>query len=107
MRRETPACLRCGSEWVTPGGIGRDTPTFHPVGIKLLTLANRSVALKPDRGSGRGAGFACLWCGLVWGEVNPRHLRQVIRRAGTDETREWMAANQPAEDPYDPDLPPY
>jgi hypothetical protein len=64
---------------------------FRPAGLRFWT---RHVPFLPLQaaGLGREQAFGCVACGLVWTEVAPAALQQLLTEAGTDATRQRFGA---------------
>jgi hypothetical protein len=72
-------CPKCGSRNVKggefwPGGDGLSV-VFRPEGTRFFTLSLAGgVVLSSD------SSFACMDCGLVWGQLHPGELKEFISR---------------------------
>ena len=83
------ACPRCQSPHTVAGQLlgerGRALG-FKPVSVRFWTFKPTMVALSAPPLLGPNA-TSCTACGLVWSEVDPTQLRDVLRAAGTEATR--------------------
>jgi hypothetical protein len=64
----------------------RGAVSFRPAGLRFWIRQVPFLALRAP-GLDREQAFGCVACGLVWTEVAPAALQQLLTKAGTDETR--------------------
>lgn len=78
-------CPACGTNRTVLGQIGATSAvSFTPDGLSIRQLNAGKLPLQR-------AARACSECGLVWTSIDPVDLRDRLDRAGTDETRRWLA----------------
>ena len=99
MSEQEKTCPRCGGTRIAEGhlGVGEHGPGFHPTAIRLSVLPGfRFVPYLHDKES------ACIDCGLVWNEVPPKDLAELLTKYTTDEARKQLFAEHkpPPRDPF-------
>lgn len=86
------SCPRCGGNRVVPGktmnGLGYwrglGGTLFRPFGLqRLMFLFNPTIAVRDPI-------QACLDCGLMWGDLSARQLRQTIIGMGSHELKRHL-----------------
>jgi hypothetical protein len=84
QRLDDEQCPACGARATTAGRFfGRVPFGFLPAGLRFWTLRTRPVPI-PTAPAPR----ACTACGLLWVRVEAATLREILRMAGTDATRQ-------------------
>lgn len=86
----TPACPRCGNHSVTRGYFIQRATCFTPEGLRFFTLQPPYVPFIA-KNLKQGQAFGCLACGLVWNEIDPVALRQILAQAGTEATQQQLS----------------
>ncbi len=99
MNEPIRTCPRCGSTRIAEGhlGTGEHGPGFHPTAIRLSVLPGfRYVPYANDTES------ACIDCGLVWNEIPPADLTDLLSKYTTEEERTRLFAEHkaPPKDPF-------
>jgi hypothetical protein len=86
-------CVRCGGHRLVKGicGGGKSVGSgFQPDGVRQgLWDWNALVVGQIEPGH-----TACLSCGLVWFEVRPTELRELIEEKGTEEAQRVLSPPQ-------------
>jgi len=73
-------CFKCGGTEIVKGKITRSSEeyfsdiVFGPEGIRFLTVTlQHGTKLEPES-------YACLSCGSVWSQTDPKALKDFIRK---------------------------
>lgn len=89
------SCPKCRSETITPGQLVGGGPVgFFPAGLRFWSLKTGGLAL-PVAGIEGSHAQACTACGLVWSQIDAPRLLEMLREAGTDETRARLERSSP------------
>ena len=82
-------CPQCGSEKVFEGRhfnvlSGIPPQYFRPKDLKILTTGSADVRIKQTTYT------ACAECGLLWTQIDPRRLREVLVESGSKTVRQKL-----------------
>jgi hypothetical protein len=80
-------CPRCNGSEIAAGEAFPSEGhmrAFYPSGMKWWKLLSSVSAKFKD------AHYACLKCGLVWNEIDPAELVEVLNKGAKDETKKKL-----------------